>query len=79
MLTEETGTRVVRKPTEEEWEEFAELVRQMRHLNDGIDLVRDRLAFKSQVTDEERSRMFRDEMELERLIMKANLFMAKFG
>ena len=77
MLTEEHITKD--QPTESEFREFEELAEKIKELNAGIDKLQSRLAYRLPITDVERAKMIRDEFELERLLVKAQYFMHRFG
>ncbi len=79
MVIEERSSPPLRTPTDSEIDEFAELAARIKKLNTEIDMVRDRLAYRLPVTDDERVEMLSKEIELERLLVKANYFIAKFG
>ena len=79
MVTEERSSPPIRMPTDSELDDFSELAARIKTLNTEIDKVRDRLAYRLPVTDDERAKMLSKEIELERLLVKANYFIAKFG
>ena len=78
MVTEAKTENRNRTPTESEIAALAEQLKKIRELNDGIDQVRDRLAFRLPVTQEERAQMMRDQVKLERLLLKAEIDFARF-
>ncbi len=79
MVTEERSSPPIRTPTDSEIDDFSDLAARIKKLNTEIDRVRDRLAYRLPVADDERLEMLRNEIELERLLVKANYFIAKFG
>ena len=79
MVTEERSAKTTRNPTDSELEEFVELADRIKSLKNRIDHVRNRLAHGVRVTESERSALLNDRIELERLLVKAEGFMARFG
>ena len=79
MVTEERSAKTTRTPTDSELEEFVELVDRIKKLKDRIDSVRNRLAHGVAITEEERSQSLNDRIELQRLLVQGEYFMARFG
>ena len=79
MVTEERSTYPFRRPSDTELDEFTELVDRIKKLKDRIDSVRNRLAHGVTLTAAERSQSLDDRIELQRLLVQAENFMAKFG
>jgi len=79
VVTEEPPAYAARRPSDTELDEFTELVDRIKELKDRIDSVRNRLAHGVTLTAAERSKSLDDRIELERLLVKAEYFMAKFG
>ena len=79
MVTEERSAKTTRTPTDSELEEFVELADRIKSLKNRIDHVRNRLAHGVTVTESERAQSLNDRIELERLLVEAEGFMARFG
>ena len=79
MVTEERPANAFRRPSDTELDEFIELVDQIKELKDRIDSVRNRLAHGVAITEEERSQSLNDRIELQRLLVQGEYFMARFG
>ncbi len=79
MVTEAKTENPTPKPTESEIAELTDLAKRIRKLNNAIDRVLDRMAFQLPVTQDERTQMIRDQVELERLLLRAEIRISKFG
>ena len=79
MVTEERSATIDQAPTDSEFEKFEKLAEKIKFLNTEIDRVRDRLAYGFPVSSEDRTKAMRQEFELERLLVRAQYFIDRFG
>ncbi len=78
-MSTEVHEPAVRKPTIAESEEMRQLLDRIRTLKPELMSVRARIEFSDKVSVDDRIRLTDLEIELDRLLHRADYFIAKFG